>query len=159
RKALSYMRDGRDESALGHIRRAAELEQHNPFYMSYLGLALARAEHQWAKAEELCDGAMRLKRDQPQLYLNLAEVYVAAGRKQDDIEGRGQGLKYPQRVSRINSMMGKLPARRKPITPFLGRHNIINRQLGILRHKATEALSSQPSMSQPTVARHSVVRG
>jgi predicted Zn-dependent protease len=151
RKALSYMRDDRVDSALPHIRRAAELEQHNPFYMSYLGLALARAERQWAKAEELCDTAMRLKRDQPQLYINLAEVYLEAGRKQDAVETLVQALKYAQKDSRINTMLGGLSARRKPVIPFLSRGHFINRQLGALRHKAAEAVTSQPTMSQPTI--------
>jgi tetratricopeptide (TPR) repeat protein len=128
--------------------------------MSYLGLALARAEHQWAQAEELCDSAMRLKRDQPQLYLNLAEVYVAAGRKQDAVETLVQGLKYAQRDSRLNAMIGQLSSRRKPVIPFLGRHNFINRQLGVLRHKAAEAVNTQPAMSQPTIrVRAGAVRG
>lgn len=151
RKALSFIRDGKVETALPHIRRAAELEQHNPFYMSYLGLALARAEHQWAKAEELCDSAMRLKRDQPQLYINLAEVYIAAGRKQDAVETLVQALRYAQKDSRINAMLGGLSSRRKPVIPFLNRNNFLNRQLGVLRHKAAEAVSSQPTMSQPTI--------
>lgn len=151
RKALSFMRDGDVQQALPHIHRAVELENHNPFYMSYLGVAIARAERQWAKAEELCDTAMRMKRDQPQLYLNLAEVYVAAGRKQDAIETLVQGIKYAQKDSRIGSMLGKLSTRRRPIIPFLGRQNFINRQLGILRHRASEAMVSRPAMSQPTV--------
>jgi predicted Zn-dependent protease len=146
RKALGMMRDGDAEEALPHIKRAAELEQHNPFYMSYLGVALARAERRWVDAENLCDTAMRMKRDQPQLYLNLAEVYLAAGQKQDAIETLVQGLKYAQRDSRMNSMLGKLSSRRKPLIPFLGREHFINRHLGTLRHKAAEALHSAPAL-------------
>lgn len=146
RKALGMMRDGNAEQALPHIRRAAELEEHNPFYKSYLGLALARAEQKWAQAEELCDSAMRMKRDQPQLYLNLAEVYLAAGQKQDAVETLVQGLKYAQRDSRVTSMLSKLSSRKRPIIPFLSRSHFINRQLGNLRHRAAEALHTAPAL-------------
>ncbi len=146
RKALGMMRDGNADEALPHIRRAAELEEHNPFYKSYLGLALARAEQKWAQAEELCDSAVRMKRDQPQLYLNLAEVYLAAGQKQDAVETLVQGLKYAQRDSRVTAMLSKLSSRKKPIIPFLSRAHFINRQLGNLRHRAAETLHSTPSL-------------
>ncbi len=146
RKALGMMRDGNADEALPHIKRAAELEEHNPFYKSYLGLALARAEQKWAQAEELCDSAMRMKRDQPQLYLNLAEVYLAAGQKQDAIETLVQGLKYAQRDSRVNSMLSKLSSRKRPIIPFLARGHFINRQLGNLRHRAAEAIHTAPAL-------------
>jgi predicted Zn-dependent protease len=138
RKALGYMRDGYSDKALPHIRHAAELEEHNPFYMSYLGVVLARTEQRWAEAEQLCDSAMRMKRDQPQLYLNLAEVYLSAGRKQDAVEALLQGLRYAQRDSRITTMLGKLSSRRRPIVPFLERGHFINRRLGQLRHRAMQ---------------------
>jgi Flp pilus assembly protein TadD len=146
RKALGMMRDGYAEKALPHIQKAVELEQHNPFYKSYLGLALARAEQKWAQAEELCDSAMRMKRDQPQLYLNLAEVYLAAGQKQDAVETLVQALKYAQRDSRVSAMLSKLSSRKRPIIPFLPRGHFINRQLGNLRYRAAEAMHSAPSV-------------
>jgi Flp pilus assembly protein TadD len=40
---LTYLRDNSATRALQHISRAAELERNNPYYMSYLGVALACA--------------------------------------------------------------------------------------------------------------------
>src|SRR5690242_2268275 len=77
---LTLLRDNYANRALNHIQRAAELEKNNPYYMSYLGVALARTQQKWADAERLCDGAVRIKRNQAQLYLNLAEVYLAPRR-------------------------------------------------------------------------------
>ena len=45
---LSLLRDNYSNRALEHIQRAAELERNNPYYMSYLGVALARTEKKWA---------------------------------------------------------------------------------------------------------------
>ena len=41
---LSLLRDNSATSALEHIQKAAELEKNNPYYMSYLGVALARTQ-------------------------------------------------------------------------------------------------------------------
>ena len=91
---LSLLRDNYSAKALQHIQRAAELEKNNPYYMSYLGVALARTERKWADAERMCDTAVHMKRNQAQLYLNLAEVYMAAGRKEDAREALIAGMKY-----------------------------------------------------------------
>jgi tetratricopeptide (TPR) repeat protein len=76
---LSLLRDNYATQALEHIQRAAELERNNPYYMSYLGVALARTQQKWADAERMCDSAVRLKRNQAQLYLNLnGQAYSTA---------------------------------------------------------------------------------
>jgi predicted Zn-dependent protease len=143
RKALGYLRDDYSEKALPHIRRASELEEENPFYRSYLGLTLARAQKKWDEAEELCNAALKGKRDQPQLYLNLAEVYVAAGRKQDAVEALLMATKYAQRDGRIYRMLNQLSSRRQPVLPFLDRRHFLNRNLGTLRHRALKLIEGQ----------------
>jgi Flp pilus assembly protein TadD len=139
KQALDRMRDADAEHALPHIRRAVELEAQNPFYISYLGVVLARAEQKWAEAEENCRTALKMKRDQPQLYLNLAEVYVFAGRRDDAVETLMRGLKYANRDIRLKVMLGKLVRRRSPVIPFLERQHFLNRQLGLLRHRTMNA--------------------
>ncbi len=123
KQALDRMRDSDAEHALPHIRRAVELEALNPFYISYLGVVL-----------------VKMKRDQPQLYLNLAEVYVVAGRRDDAVETLMRGLKYANRDLRLKLMLGKLVRRRSPVIPFLERQHFLNRQLGLLRHRTMNAL-------------------
>ena len=58
-----------------------EIESQNPYYLSFFGLAVARAEKKWNEATHLCETALQLKGKEPQFHLNLAEVYVAAGRR------------------------------------------------------------------------------
>ena len=135
KQGLTFLRDNYPVKALPHMQRALELEKNNPYYMSYLGVILARSEKKWAEAEQLCDSAVRLKRNQAQLYLNLAEVYASAGRREDAVEALQSGLKYAQRDVRLNMALTRLAERRPPVLPFLNRQHPVNRQLGILRHR------------------------
>jgi Flp pilus assembly protein TadD len=137
---LTFLRDKHADKALPHMRRAVELEKNNPYYMSYLGVVLARSESKWGEAERLCDSAVRMKRNQAQLYLNLAEVYSAAGRRDDAKEALESGLKFARRDVRLNIAMSKLTQRRAPVLGFLSRRHPLNRQLGILRHRTMRLL-------------------
>ena len=138
---LTLLRDNYAMKALPHMRRAVDLDKNNPYYMSYLGVVLARSEGKWGEAERMCDTAERMKRKQAQLYLNLAEEYAAAGRRDDAREALQAGLKFARRDVRLTIAMNKLTARRPPVLSFLGRKNALNRQLGILRHRAMKMFS------------------
>jgi len=91
KQGLALLRDNFADKALTHMQKAAQLEKNNPYYMSYLGVVLARSEQKWGEAERLCDTAVRMKRNQAQLYLNLAEVYATAGRREEAVEAGEQG--------------------------------------------------------------------
>jgi Flp pilus assembly protein TadD len=138
---LTLLRDNYAIKALPHMQRAVDLDRNNPYYLSYLGVVLARSEGKWGEAERLCDSAVRMKRNQAQLYLNLAEVYSAAGRRGEAVEALQTGLKYARRDVRLTIAMNKLTSRRRPVLSFLGRTHPLNRQLGILRHRALRMFS------------------
>jgi Flp pilus assembly protein TadD len=135
---LTFLRDNYANRALEHITRAADLEKNNPYYMSYLGVALARTQQRWADAERLCDTAVRMKRNQAQLYLNLAEVYIASGRTEDARDALISGMKYARRDIRLNIAMAKLTPRRSPVFSFLERKHPLNRHFGMLRYKSLQ---------------------
>jgi Flp pilus assembly protein TadD len=135
KQGLTLLRDNYAIKALPHMQRAVELEKNNPYYMSYLGVVLARSEQKWGEAEKLCDGAVRMKRNQAQLYLNLAEVYATAGRRDEAVEALQAGLKFARRDIRLNIAMNKLTRRRSPVFSFLGRRHLLNRSFGKLRHQ------------------------
>jgi predicted Zn-dependent protease len=135
KQGVKYMRNNLPLSALQCFRRALDEEQNNPYFLSYFGVALARAEHKWDEAEQICISALRMKRRQPQLYLNLAEVYLKAGKREDAVDVLLEGIHYEPADARLNRMLGKLGIRRSPVVPFLGRANVLNRGLGRLRHR------------------------
>src|SRR5579871_5685323 len=132
---LNLLRDNYAGRALPHMQKAMELDRNNPYYMSYLGVVLARSEQKWGEAERLCDAAVRMKRNQAQLYLNLAEVYAQAGRKDDAVEALQAGLKNARRDVRLTIAMNKLTQRRSPVFSFLARKHPLNKSLGKLRHQ------------------------
>jgi Flp pilus assembly protein TadD len=138
---LNLLRDNYAGRALPHMQRAMELDRNNPYYMSYLGVVLARSEQKWGEAERLCDAAVRMKRNQAQLYLNLAEVYAQAGRKDDAVDALQAGLKYARRDVRLSIAMNRLTRRREPVLSFLTRTHPVNRQLGLIRHRALRILN------------------
>jgi Flp pilus assembly protein TadD len=140
KQALTLLRDNYAGKALPHMRRAVELDHHNPYYRSYLGVVVARAERKWAEAEELCDTAVRMKRNQAQLYLNLAEVYLVAGRREDAVETLNTGLRYARRDVRLNVALNRLSQRRSLVFPFLQRKHFLNRQVGQIRHRTLHYL-------------------
>ena len=135
KQGLNFLRDNYAGRALPHMQRAMELDRNNPYYMSYLGVVLARSEQKWGEAEKLCDAAVRMKRNQAQLYLNLAEVYATAGRRDEAVEALQAGLKYARRDIRLNIAMNKLTKRRSPVFSFLRRQHPLNRGLGKIRHQ------------------------
>ena len=139
KQGLGFLRDEYAEKALPHMRRATELDKNNPYFMSYLGVVLARSEQKWGEAERLCDAAVRMKRNQAQLYLNLAEVYSAAGRRDEALEVLEAGLKYARRDIRLTIAKNRLVTRRVPVLSFLQRTHPMNRGLGRLRHRALQA--------------------
>ncbi len=142
RAGLANLRAGNANQALPHFRTALDHEPDNPFYVSYVGVAMAAAEAKWAEAIKACHSALRMNRRQVQLYLNLAEVYVAADRKQDATDILARGMHLAPHDVRLRMALEKLSVRRPAILPFLPRQHMINRGLGKIRHRAMQVLAS-----------------
>jgi Flp pilus assembly protein TadD len=135
KQGIKLLRNGHSADAVEYLRHAAELEQQNPYYLSFLGVSVARAQRQWAPAMKFCETALSLKRNEIQLYLNLAEVYMSAGRRDDALEVLDRGLIYFKADARIGRARANLGMRRVPVLQFLEREHFLNRILGKLRHR------------------------
>src|ERR1700686_4324769 len=90
---LNLLRDNHPARALPHMRRAVDLDRNNPYYMSYLGVVLARSQKKWGEGERRCDSALRMKRNQAQVYLNPADLYKSPGLRGEAVEALQAGLK------------------------------------------------------------------
>jgi Flp pilus assembly protein TadD len=137
KQGISLLRNGHSAEALEYLRHAAELEQQNPYYLSFLGVSVARCQRKWAAAVKLCETALSLRRSEAQLYLNLAEVYVSAGQRDDAVAVLDRGLIYFKADARIRRARANLGRRCPPVLPFLERGHILNRSLGKLRHRVS----------------------
>jgi tetratricopeptide (TPR) repeat protein len=135
REGLALLRDGDAGAAIKLLRKAAKRDPENSYYLSYYGLSLGMAEGMWAEAERLCHTALCRGRRQAQLYLNLAEVYQATGRRQAASDTLARGLHYLPHDQRLQTQFGRLFVRRAAVLRFLPRTHLLNRRLGILRHR------------------------
>jgi tetratricopeptide (TPR) repeat protein len=135
KRGVQMLRDARPHNALAHFRNAANLEENNPYYISFVGVSLARAERKWKTALELCELALSMKRNEAQLYLNLAEVYTSAGQREEALITLDRALASLGPQAHIQEARLKLGRRRSPALPFLDRQNFLNKHLGTLRHR------------------------
>jgi len=135
KQGINLLRNGHSAEAVECLRHAAELDQQNPYYLSFLGVSVARAQRKWTVAVKLCKTALTLKRNEAQLYLNLAEVYVSADRRDDAIEVLERGLIHLRVDPRIMRARANLGKRCSPVLPFLNRGHILNRSIGKLRYR------------------------
>jgi tetratricopeptide (TPR) repeat protein len=134
REAVELLKNEYPEKALAKLRRALEGDKHNPYYISFLGLTLARAEHKWEEALELCETAVQLKRKEIKFHMNLVDVYALAGRREKALDKLDDALKLFGDDARLTRARAKLVKRRAPVLPFFGRSHFVNRELGKLRH-------------------------
>lgn len=135
KECLKHLRDGQSGEALLHARRALGTSPKNPFYLSYTGLLAAVAERRFGDAETLCREALGMKHNHAQLYLNLAEVYMASGRTAEAIQTLEKGLVSAGRDFRIRRALEKIGMRKEPVLSFLHRSHPLNRTLGKWRHR------------------------
>lgn len=143
KEGVALLKNGYPQKALLRLRQAFECEKQNPFYLSFLGLSIARAERKWDKASELCEIAVQLRRTEAQFHLNLAEVYAAAGRRQKALDTLDAALEMFGGDDRLRRARSRVEKRRSPLLPFLARENILNRELGKLRHRALKHMGKE----------------
>jgi Flp pilus assembly protein TadD len=137
KEGIQLLQQGYPAEAHGRFQRAVELEKQNAYYLSFLGVSEARGKKNWAAAADHCETAIGLKRNEGQFYLNLAEVYLSAGRRADAVAVLDRGLIYVSDDPRLNRARAKLGRRRSSVLPFLDRGHLFNRILGKLRHRTS----------------------
>jgi len=110
---------------------------------SYLGYGLARFEKQKAQGLKLCREAARLELCEPEVLLNLVRIQLMMEDRGGAVKvvERGLGL-HPNHPVLIHYRR-LLGIRRRPVVPFLGRANIVNRMLGMLRYGVLKAFGRE----------------
>ena len=122
------------QRALQKLKEAVDLDRHNPKYLTTLGITVARLQKNFELAEQLCRRAVRKGHKDPQVYINLAEVYMNSGNKQRAMDTLRNGLKFTKRNERIKEQIRVMGMRRPPVFPSLGRDHPVNMFLGKVRH-------------------------
>ena len=135
REGVELLKNEYPEKAFVKLRSAFESDKRNPYYISFLGLSIARAEHDWEQALDLCETAVRLNRKEIKFHLNLIEVYALAGWREKALRNLDNASKLFGDDARLKRFRAKVVERRAPVLPFLGRSHFLNRELGKLRHR------------------------
>ena len=135
KQGLTLLRNNYPGKALVPLTKAVELENNNPFYISYLGVAIARARKDWSLAAKLCSQALQMARTQPALYLNLAEVYSLAGDKEEAIDTLRRGLELTKQNEHLADALRGFGTRKPPVLRFLDRTHFLNQHFGKMRNR------------------------
>ena len=135
REGVELLKNEYPEKAVVKLQRAFEADRRNPYYISFLGLSIARAEQNWEQALDLCETAVQLKRKEIQFHMNLIEVCALAGLRDKALDKLDSALRLFGDDARLKRARNKAVKRRGPVLPFLGRSHFLNRKLGKLRHR------------------------
>lgn len=132
-QGLADLSKGRDQEALVALRAAAEIAPEAARVRSALGVAVARAEGDFESSRTLCESAAKQEFFNPEVYLNLARVYLRFGRRSEALRYLRRGQMIDPGNVAICETMAELGRRRLPIVPFLPRRHPVNRALGTAR--------------------------
>jgi predicted Zn-dependent protease len=133
RRGVALLEGGHGHEAFEHLSRAYLMDPQNARYRSSYALALALVRGQFMGAVELGRAAVRQEFYNPDLYLNLARVYLAFGFKADAVRFLRRGLMVDPDHDRCQRMLRELGVRRRPPIRFLPRGHGLNRLLGRLQ--------------------------
>jgi len=129
--------DGDAPGALVYLRGAHAMEGNDARIRSWYGLCLGMVERRFEEAVALCQSAAKQEFFNPDLYFNLARLYLGFGFKSEGVRYLRRGLMIDPGNARILRMLRDLGDRAAPVVGFLPRRHPINRWLGAVRHVIT----------------------
>jgi tetratricopeptide (TPR) repeat protein len=138
-KAEANIRRNNYGEALRLLEQAIKISPEHPVYLSTMGLCESMMGDP-GKGEKMCRMALQLAgRDRdPMLYVNLGRVLLDGG----DRMGARDNFMKAYRKDNTNAPaaleLSRMGVRKKPVLPFLGRNNSLNKHLGKLRHRLKE---------------------
>jgi len=136
---------GRHDVAYEVLTRAARLAPEHARIRSLLGLCVAYVERDLERARTLCESATQQEFFNPDVYLNLARVYLVFGRRSEALRYLRRGQMIDPGNETIKREMRALGRRRIPVVPFLPRRHPINRALGGARTAVQVSLFGRPT--------------
>ncbi|MDT8318387.1 MAG: hypothetical protein RQ824_10440 [bacterium] len=131
RKGLEWLKKKDPVNAVFCFEEMVKISNRSPMSLSCLGLAMARAKVDIARAEKLCMEAVKKAPASADFYRSLAEVYLAAGKKAKAIWALKKGLRVDGKKGSIAKELKKFGIRKRPPIPFLSRSNPLNKYIGM----------------------------
>jgi tetratricopeptide (TPR) repeat protein len=140
---LACYRQKKLQDARRLFSRACEIKPGEPRYESYCGLLLALVMRKLKEAEELCEGAIKPDCTAVELFYNLGRVYLMQGCREKALQTFRKGLQIDPKYIAIHRELENIGTRKKPLFPFLGRRNFLNRLAGVLRSRLSKHTSGE----------------
>jgi len=109
----------------------------NPRILSYYGLCLVKARSQLFDGLRICQDALAMERRDPDIYYNLAQVYLLCGKRKSAVNLLYRGLEYEMKVGyskKILKQIQGLVSRRPPFCKWLSRNHPVNKYMGKLTY-------------------------
>jgi hypothetical protein len=128
---------GDAEGALWFLRTAHDRDGNDARVRSWYGLCLGLGDRRFEEAVALCQSAAKQEFFNPDLYLNLARLYLGFGFKSEGVRYLRRGLMIDPGHGEILAMLRDLGDRASPVLGFLPRRHPVNRWLGAVRHVIT----------------------
>jgi tetratricopeptide (TPR) repeat protein len=138
-RARVQCKQGRFEEAVKLLESEAfelgSCDRLRPRALSYYGLAIMFSQKgQTSRAIGFCQEALRRDPVDPEIYHNLARVYLQAGSKRNAVKVLNAGLRVDPNHRGLKTARNELGVRSRPCVGSLGRSHAINRLLGRLLH-------------------------
>jgi Flp pilus assembly protein TadD len=132
-RGQALLESGDAALAVEVLREAQAAAPDHAQIRSTLGLAMALGARDFEAARTLCESAAKQEFFNPDLYLNLARVYLSVGRRPEALRYLRRGQMIDPGHLAIRDAITELGLRRLPILPFLPRRHLVNRMLGGVR--------------------------
>lgn len=132
RAGLLLMQTERVHEASAAFERALALAPEEAIFQSYYGLCLVQTGRRYQEALDLCESAIQESPYHPELYHNLAQVYLVKGKRKKAISALHKGLQLDPQYEAILDEFRRIGIRKRPVIGFLHRNHPANIFLGKL---------------------------
>ena len=109
-----------------------------PLLISHFALSKVGSDGEgrdFDRAIALCIKSLKSDIKNPDIYFNLAKIYLLSGKKALAIKAIDKGLKYDSDHEGLVHLHKELGERREPAVGFLSREAAINKSIGKLTYK------------------------
>ncbi len=130
RRANELWNEGKGLDALVLLEQAFELDPDDAQSLSRLALLYALERGQIRRGLELSQEALDKDKSDPEIYLNLARIYLKNGQKAEAIHVLRAGLERAPEHAGLSTTLGSLGVRKRPVVDALPREHPLNRMLG-----------------------------
>jgi tetratricopeptide (TPR) repeat protein len=117
--------------------------------LSYYGLCLALHRGRIKEAAEFCWLGVEKDHYNPDVYHNMARVWMAGRSRRKAVEALEKGLALDPKHPGLKRLRQEMGSRKSPVLPFLHRDNPLNISLGRMRSKMREKPAAKPGTPRP----------